>query len=183
MMTHAFTLFAALTLAASPAIAQVPQTDQRNAADSAKAFSLDLPPPGGQTQPLTPRAPDGQNQTLVSFTLDTPIEQLLADPRARAVLDADLPGMSADPNLPKFQLMSLRQLQPMTGGQMSNALLAKTGADLAATVQPMTGGQMSNALLAKTGADLAVAPAAQMTAPTPPATVSAATRKKMDSGR
>ena len=96
----------------------------------------------------------------MSFTLDTPIEQLLADPRARAVLDADLPGMSADPNLPKFQLMSLRQLQPMTGGQMSNALLAKTGADLAA-----------------------IAPAAQMTAPTPPATVSAATRKKMDSGR
>ena len=158
-MTRLLTLFAALTLTASPVIAQVPQSDQRTAADSAKAFSLDLPTPGDPTQ--RPRQEsDGRPQTLVAFTLDTPIQQLLADPRARAVLDADLPGMSADSNLAKFQLMSLRQLQPMTGGQMSNALLAKTGADLAA-----------------------IAPAAQMTAPTAPATVSAATRKKMDSGR
>ena len=155
--------FAILALAASPVLAQVPPPEQRTAADSAKAFSLDLPAPAVPTdpmQPLPPRAPDGRPQTLVSFTLDTPIEQLLADPRARAVLDADLPGMSADSNLAKFQLMSLRQLQPMTGGQMTNALLEKTGADLAA-----------------------IAPSAQTSPPMAPATVGAATRKKMDSGR
>ena len=158
-MIHRPVLFVVLALAASPVVAQVP-SDQRTAADSAKAFSLDLPAPADPMQTLPPRAPEGRPQTLVSFTLDTPIEQLLADPRARAVLDADLPGMSADSNLAKFQLMSLRQLQPMTGGQMTNALLEKTGADLAA-----------------------IAPSAETSPPMAPATVSAATRKKMDSGR
>ena len=67
-----------------------------------------------------------------SFTLDTPIVTLIADPRAKAVLDKDLPGMSTDSNLPKFQDKSLRQLQPLTGGQLTDDLMKKTGDDLAA---------------------------------------------------
>ena len=67
------------------------------------------------------------------FTLDSPIAELIADPGAKAVLDRDLPGMSDDANLDKFKSMSLRQFQPMTGGQMTDALLAKVGADLGDT--------------------------------------------------
>ncbi|MGN6375939.1 MAG: hypothetical protein ACTHMG_10320 [Sphingomonas sp.] len=66
------------------------------------------------------------------YTLDTPIKILVADPNAKAVLDKDLPGLSSDDNLPKFEDKSLRQLQPMTGGQLTDALLEKTGSDLAA---------------------------------------------------
>ena len=66
------------------------------------------------------------------YTLDTPIKDLVADPAAKAVLDKDLPGLSTDDNLAKFEDKSLRQFQPMTGGQLTDDLLKKTGADLAA---------------------------------------------------
>ena len=68
----------------------------------------------------------------VHYTLDTPIKVLVADPAAKAVLDKDLPGMSSDENLPKFEDKSLRQLQPLTGGQLTDALMTEVGADLAA---------------------------------------------------
>jgi len=67
------------------------------------------------------------------YTLDTPIRDLIADPQAKAVLDKDLPGMSSDENLPKFADKSLRQLQPMTGGQLTDALMKQVATDLAAT--------------------------------------------------
>ena len=66
------------------------------------------------------------------YTLDTPISDLIADPAARAVLDKDLPGMSSDENLPKFEDRSLRELQPLSGGQLTEALLKQVAGDLAA---------------------------------------------------
>ena len=66
------------------------------------------------------------------FTLDTPIKDLIADPAAKAVLDKNLPGMSSDENLPKFEDKSLRQLQPLSGGQLTDALMKQVAADLAA---------------------------------------------------
>ena len=82
------------------------------------------------------------------YTLDTPIKALIADPQAKAVLDKDLPGMSTDPNLAKFEDKSLRQLQPLTGGQLTDDMLKKVAQDLggisadgAATPSPATGDQ------------------------------------------
>jgi len=66
------------------------------------------------------------------FTLDTPIIELIADPRAKAVLDKDMPGLSGDKNLDKFKYLSLRKFQPLTGGQLTDDLLNATGNDLAA---------------------------------------------------
>jgi hypothetical protein len=71
------------------------------------------------------------------YTLDTPIKDLIADPAAKAVLDKDLPGMSSDENLPKFEDKSLRELQPMTGGQLTDAMLKQVATDLAATPATM----------------------------------------------
>ena len=124
------TLILALTLSASMAGAQTTAPETRSAATAAKAFSLDLPP----TDPVSaaPVIGSGSATAMVAFTLDTPIGQLLADPRAKAVLDQNMPGLSDDANLAKFRSLSLRQFQPMTGGQMTKALLDKTGADLAA---------------------------------------------------
>lgn len=153
-----FPTLSALALVASAAGAQAPQAEPRSAADAAKAFSLDLPAATPAADPASP--PIASAPTIVAFTLDTPIAQLIADPAAKAVLDKDLPGLSGDANLAKFQSMSLRQFQPMTGGQMSDALLAKTGADLAAV-----------------GPSPVAAPAPM---PSPPSTPS---HKRIDSGR
>ncbi|WP_254603013.1 hypothetical protein [Sphingomonas bacterium] len=125
-MTIYLTLFSALMLVSSLSGGQA---DQRSAADAAKAFSLDLP---AANAPAAVSDPDAPPSVPAVFTLDTPIGQIIADPKAKLVLDTDLPGLSTDTNLAKFQSMSLRQFQPMTGGQMTDALLAKTGADLAA---------------------------------------------------
>lgn len=91
-----------------------------------------LPADDSLATPTTSPAPTEPASTgVVSvFTLDTPIRVLIADPGAKAVLDRDMPGLSEDENLAKFESMSLRQFQPMTGGQLTNALLAKVGADL-----------------------------------------------------
>ena len=46
------------------------------------------------------------------------------------MLDKDLPGISDDENLDKFKSLSLRSFQPMTGGQLTDAMLAKIASDL-----------------------------------------------------
>lgn len=66
------------------------------------------------------------------FSLDTPIETLVADAAAKAVLDADIPGMTAHPAFDQFKSMSLKQLQPISQGQITDETLTKVAADLAA---------------------------------------------------
>jgi len=123
-------LFAALMLAQSS-----------QAAQAADKFALDLPVDETVTAPAEPAAPVAPVAAATppapapaagGFSLDTPIADLIAEPRAKAILDRDVPGMSDDPNLPKFQALSLRKLAPLSGGQMTPALLAKIAADLAA---------------------------------------------------
>ncbi|MBR0553671.1 hypothetical protein [Stakelama marina] len=67
-----------------------------------------------------------------AYSIDTPIMLLVADKRARAVLDKDMPGLSTDENYDKFKTLSLRQLQPKTGGQLTDELLLKVQTDLKA---------------------------------------------------
>ena len=70
--------------------------------------------------------------TAPKFTADTPIEELVADPRANAVLDANLPGMTKHPMYPQFKAMSLKQMAPMSGGRISDEKVAKVNTELAA---------------------------------------------------
>lgn len=70
--------------------------------------------------------------TVPRFTLDTPIEALMADAAAKLVIAANLPDLSAHPMYDQFKSMSLTQLAPMSGGKLSEATLAKTKAELAA---------------------------------------------------
>ena len=112
-------LFAALMVAQSSPASQ-----------AADKFALDLPAEGTPADPVAPVA--AATPAAGGYSLDTPIADLIAEPRAKAILDRDVPGMSDDPNLPKFQALSLRKLAPLSGGQMTPALLAKVGADLAA---------------------------------------------------
>jgi hypothetical protein len=66
------------------------------------------------------------------FNLDTPIQDLLANEAAKAVLDKDMPGLTALPQLEMIKGLSLRQLQPYSDGKLTDEILAKTGTDLAA---------------------------------------------------
>jgi hypothetical protein len=65
------------------------------------------------------------------FTLDTPIEQIIADPAGKAALDAALPGVSTHQALDMFKAMGLRQLAPYSEGMLTDERLAKAEAALA----------------------------------------------------
>lgn len=87
------------------------------------ALALIAMPALAQEAPATPHAP---------FTRNTPVEKIAADPDGAAVLNKDMPGLLTHPSYPDFKSMSLRQLQEMSGGDMSREDLEKTEADLLA---------------------------------------------------
>ncbi len=65
------------------------------------------------------------------FSLDTPIETIAADPAAKAVLEANMPGMTTHAMYDSFKSMSLTQVAPMSGGRITEDALAKVKAALA----------------------------------------------------
>jgi hypothetical protein len=66
------------------------------------------------------------------LSLNTPIEAICATPAGKAVLDRDLPGLTGRPEFDMFKAMTLKQLQPMSKGHITDAVLAKVAGDLAA---------------------------------------------------
>ncbi|MCA3566512.1 MAG: hypothetical protein IOD07_04150 [Bradyrhizobium sp.] len=81
--------------------------------------------------PVVAQTPAPAAPAAAKFGLDTPIEQLVANEKAKAVLDADMPGLSSHPQYDMFKAMSLKQLQPMSGGSISDEILKKVETDLA----------------------------------------------------
>jgi len=65
------------------------------------------------------------------LTLDTPIEKIVANPDGKKVLDADLPGLTTHPAYDQFKGMSLKDVQPMSQGALTDEALKKTADDLA----------------------------------------------------
>ena len=65
------------------------------------------------------------------FSADTPIQDIVADAAARAVLDRDLPGLIGLPEYETFKGLSLKQLQAYSDGKLTDAMVARTNADLA----------------------------------------------------
>jgi hypothetical protein len=82
-----------------------------------------------QTAP--PAAPAAA-PAATGLSLDTPIEQIAAVPAGKAVLDKDIPGLLTHPAYDQFKGMSLKEVQPMSQGAITDDMLAKTGADLTA---------------------------------------------------
>ncbi|HWU94861.1 MAG TPA: hypothetical protein VN029_04640 [Sphingomonas sp.] len=66
------------------------------------------------------------------FTLDTPIQEIVADAQGKAVIDKNLPGLIGLPQYDMFKGLSLKQLQPYSDGKLTDEIFAKTAADLAA---------------------------------------------------
>jgi len=65
------------------------------------------------------------------LTLDTPIQDIVADAQGKAVIDKHLPGLIGLPQYEMFKGLSLKQLQPYSDGKLTDEILAKTAADLA----------------------------------------------------
>ena len=70
--------------------------------------------------------------TAAAFTVDTPIEALMADERAKAVVAKHLPGIDQHPAYDQFKTLSLKAVAPFSQGMISEDVLGKIEADLAA---------------------------------------------------
>jgi hypothetical protein len=67
-----------------------------------------------------------------AFSIDTPIEALMADERAKAVLMKHLGPVDQHPAYADFKALSLKTLAPFSQGLITEELLGKIAADLAA---------------------------------------------------
>lgn len=87
--------------------------------------------PAAPAASATPASAAKAAPEAAALSLDTPIETLVANPAAKAALDAEIPGIAAHPMYEQFKTMSLTQLAPMSNGQVSDAALAKIKTRLA----------------------------------------------------
>jgi len=67
-----------------------------------------------------------------AFSIDTPIEALMADERAKAVLIKHLGPVDQHPVYADFKALSLKTLAPFSQGMITEEMLGKIAADLAA---------------------------------------------------
>ena len=66
------------------------------------------------------------------FNLDTPIQDIVANPAAKAALDGAIPDVSTHESYEMFKGMSLNQLKVYAADKLTPEVLAKTEAALAA---------------------------------------------------
>ncbi|WP_411287018.1 hypothetical protein [Phenylobacterium sp.] len=60
----------------------------------------------------------------------TPIEVIAANEKAKAVIDKELPGLTAHEAYPQFKQMTLQQLMPMSQGVITDEKLKTVQAEL-----------------------------------------------------
>jgi hypothetical protein len=106
------TIFAVLGLLAIPQLGCAP------------VQSTDIVPFPGSEPPI-PKPSAG-------YTLETPIEVIVANPRGEAVINKDIPNLLSNPNYGTFKGMSLKTLATLSRGELTDEKLAVVQADLAA---------------------------------------------------
>jgi hypothetical protein len=104
-------IFVAALMAAAPAFAQ--------------GTAAPAPAPAATTP--APAAPASD----AKFNLDTPLQDIVADEKGKAVIEKHFPGMIALPEYEMFKAISLTQLQPYSNGKITDEMLAATAKDLA----------------------------------------------------
>lgn len=80
----------------------------------------------GHAAPAATVAADGK------LSLDTPVEAIVAKPEGKAVLEANLPGITIHEHFEMFKSMSLKQIAGMAPDRLTPEALAKVEAGLAA---------------------------------------------------
>ncbi len=76
-----------------------------------------------------------------TFSLDTPVEDIVADPRGKVILDRDVPGLTANRSYFLFEEMSLSQIATVSGGRLTKATLDVVEADLSKLIATGKPGQ------------------------------------------
>jgi hypothetical protein len=85
------------------------------------------------TAPVAATAQDDATAApMAMFTIETPIEALMADERAKAVVVKHLAGIDQHPAYDQFKALSLKSLAPFSQGLITDEVLEKIAADLAA---------------------------------------------------
>ncbi len=107
-------MFVAALMAAAPALAQ-------GTAPAAE------PKPA----PAAPAPATAAPAADTKFSLDTPLQDIVADEKGKAVIEKHFPGMIALPEYEMFKAISLTQLQPYANGKITDEMLAATAKDLA----------------------------------------------------
>lgn len=69
-------------------------------------------------------------QAAALSTDSTPIETLVANPAAKAVLEKNIPGISTHEAYEQFKAMTLTQVAPMSQGAVTDEIIKKVQADL-----------------------------------------------------
>lgn len=82
-------------------------------------------PPAASAAPAAPAA------AAAKFNLDTPIQDIVADDKAKAALEANLPGITTHESYEMFKGMSLNQLSGYAADKLTPDVLAKTARALA----------------------------------------------------
>lgn len=86
----------------------------------------------GSTAPAPAPAPaTAAPASDAKFNLDTPLQDIVADEKGKAVIEKHFPGMMALPEYEMFKAISLSQLQPYSNGKITDEMLAATAKDLA----------------------------------------------------
>ncbi|HEY0621889.1 hypothetical protein [Sphingomonas sp.] len=84
-----------------------------------------------QTAPAPAPAAPAAAAATAKFNLDTPIQDIVADAKAKAALDANLPGLTTHESYEMFKGMSLTQLSGYAADKLTPEVLAKTAKALA----------------------------------------------------
>lgn len=95
------------------------------------AFGLAI---AAATAPVAAAAQDNVPSTAeAKYTIDTPIEVLMADERTMAVVAKHFNGMdlTQHPAYEQFKSLSLKAVAPFSQGMITDEMLAKIAADLA----------------------------------------------------
>ncbi len=80
----------------------------------------------------TPALADDHAEAAAKLTIDSPIEALMANAAAKAVVVKHLGPLDQHPFYGQFKTMTLPQVQPMSNGAITTDTLDKIKADLAA---------------------------------------------------
>lgn len=100
------------------------------------AASLGLGAGAAFAQAAAPAAAPAATTPVGAPSIDWTMQDLLANPGAKAVLVKDLPGLQGDPRLDMVKTMTLRAVAQFPEAQIDDSKLAAIQTDLAALPKP-----------------------------------------------
>lgn len=76
--------------------------------------------------PATAQAADAK------LSIESPIAALVENAATKTVIDTNFPGMTAHPAYEQFKGMTLKELQPLSGGVITDEAIVKAATEIAA---------------------------------------------------